>query len=255
MKIHKSFIANILRSVADKLSDNVAPQHPDCESAERFDGPDVSDGCDHDGFPGGCARAGHTPETCPYHAKVSGASRAADYDGLRNVPVQDLMSPHFERLANSLRASVILRRLKEFVDVDQDDKLTDPMDLINAIFPRVRLAYHIKRVEDSSSWDYCKVAAIDYYKRAPRWIPIHESAYHYQVGCVPPLWQGRRGGRDLTLCGEEYSGDYRLTLWKAGDRYYCCYLTPGLVTDEAYMRAIPIADIPLLGVPKEEEVQ
>lgn len=30
-----------------------------------FDGPDVSDGCDKDGFPGGCERAGHAPETCP----------------------------------------------------------------------------------------------------------------------------------------------------------------------------------------------
>ena len=27
--------------------------------------PDVSDGCDKDGFPGGCERAGHTPKNCP----------------------------------------------------------------------------------------------------------------------------------------------------------------------------------------------
>lgn len=27
--------------------------------------PECSDGCDKDGFPGGCVRAGHTPETCP----------------------------------------------------------------------------------------------------------------------------------------------------------------------------------------------
>lgn len=29
------------------------------------DEPDSSDGCDKHGFPGGCARAGHTPENCP----------------------------------------------------------------------------------------------------------------------------------------------------------------------------------------------
>lgn len=32
---------------------------------DSLDGPDVSDGCDKDGFPGGCERAGHAPETCP----------------------------------------------------------------------------------------------------------------------------------------------------------------------------------------------
>lgn len=29
-------------------------------------GPDYEDGCDHEGFVGGCKRLGHTPETCPY---------------------------------------------------------------------------------------------------------------------------------------------------------------------------------------------
>lgn len=29
------------------------------------DGPDVSDGHDHEGFPGGCERFGHTADTCP----------------------------------------------------------------------------------------------------------------------------------------------------------------------------------------------
>jgi hypothetical protein len=28
-------------------------------------GPEVSDGCDHEGFKGGCVRFGHTPATCP----------------------------------------------------------------------------------------------------------------------------------------------------------------------------------------------
>lgn len=28
-------------------------------------GPDFGDGCDHEGFPGGCERMGHTAETCP----------------------------------------------------------------------------------------------------------------------------------------------------------------------------------------------
>jgi hypothetical protein len=32
---------------------------------DQYDGPDVSDGCDKDGFQGGCERAGHKPENCP----------------------------------------------------------------------------------------------------------------------------------------------------------------------------------------------
>lgn len=32
---------------------------------EADEGPCYSDGCDHEGFKGGCERAGHTPETCP----------------------------------------------------------------------------------------------------------------------------------------------------------------------------------------------
>jgi hypothetical protein len=31
---------------------------------EADEGPYYSDGCDHEGFKGGCERAGHTPETC-----------------------------------------------------------------------------------------------------------------------------------------------------------------------------------------------
>lgn len=34
------------------------PLHPETE------GPEFSDGCDHEGFPGGCERFGHTVETC-----------------------------------------------------------------------------------------------------------------------------------------------------------------------------------------------
>lgn len=35
------------------------------KNKEQFDGPDFSDGHDHEGFPGGCERFGHTAETCP----------------------------------------------------------------------------------------------------------------------------------------------------------------------------------------------
>lgn len=32
----------------------------------REEGPDTHDGCDHEGFPGGCERMGHTVEACPH---------------------------------------------------------------------------------------------------------------------------------------------------------------------------------------------
>jgi hypothetical protein len=34
-------------------------------TSQEYQGPDASDGCDKEGFPGGCERAGHTPENCP----------------------------------------------------------------------------------------------------------------------------------------------------------------------------------------------
>lgn len=40
------------------------------------DGPEFGDGCDHEGFKGGCERFGHTPGTCP--DKPTHASAAAD---------------------------------------------------------------------------------------------------------------------------------------------------------------------------------
>lgn len=36
-------------------------------------GPDYSDGCDHEGFPGGCERMGHTVQTCPSRAQTATA--------------------------------------------------------------------------------------------------------------------------------------------------------------------------------------
>lgn len=36
-----------------------------CRDKPACVGPDFEDGCDHEGFPGGCERFGHTVETCP----------------------------------------------------------------------------------------------------------------------------------------------------------------------------------------------
>lgn len=44
------------------LKQNHLDRKADCE---------FSDGCDHDGFEGGCVRFGHTPQTCP-HKPVNG---------------------------------------------------------------------------------------------------------------------------------------------------------------------------------------
>lgn len=42
------------------------------------DGPYYSDGCDSDGFKGGCERAGHTPETCPSVKKAEADFQIGD---------------------------------------------------------------------------------------------------------------------------------------------------------------------------------
>lgn len=34
-------------------------------TTDQSAGPDFGDGCDHEGFPGGCERFGHSPATCP----------------------------------------------------------------------------------------------------------------------------------------------------------------------------------------------
>lgn len=52
------------------------------------DGPEFGDGCDGDGFAGGCNRFGHTPETCPHHPPPADqrdevpAMGAAEFTGL-----------------------------------------------------------------------------------------------------------------------------------------------------------------------------
>lgn len=77
---------NFLDTIS-KTFDSSIPAHPQNDNAEgfkalaqcivdkseqetddsEFDCPESSDGCDHDGFPGGCERAGHTKENCPWN--------------------------------------------------------------------------------------------------------------------------------------------------------------------------------------------
>lgn len=144
-----------------------------------------------------------------------------------------------------------LLKLRDFLQPD-DIKLTTPMDLMNALYPRAVLAYNIAEVEAGTSWDYCKVTAIDWLNKTPRWIPIHHDAYWYQIGCVPPHFQRF----NLTMTGEAYSGAWHLTLLDRGPGgYWCCLLKKSQVVDPTYVDSIPFADIPMLGVPKKEEVE
>lgn len=143
--------------------------------------------------------------------------------------------------------SAILRRLLPYVR-DEDATLASPMDLINAIYPRVALAHNIEEVERGTSWDYCKVATIDWLNKTPRWIPIHHDAYWYQMGCVPPYFQ--RNG--VTMTGEAYSGAWHLSLLQRGDTYWCCMLKRGQVTSPEFVADIPFTVMPMLGLPEEE---
>lgn len=70
------------------------------------DGPDAHDGCDHEGFPGGCIRAGHKPETCdqrpgppPEHKIITGLREAIDH---ASAPVPG--DAELDALANALRS-------------------------------------------------------------------------------------------------------------------------------------------------------
>lgn len=140
-----------------------------------------------------------------------------------------------------------LEKLRAFLD-PEDSKLTTAMDLVNEIYPRVALADNIAKVEESNSWDYCKVTYIDWLRKTPRWIPIHKDAYCYQIGCVPPYFQ--RNG--VTMIGEAYSGTWHLSLLERGDTYWCCMLKKGQVIEPDVVARIPFADIPMLGLPEKE---
>lgn len=145
-----------------------------------------------------------------------------------------------------------LLKLRDFLRPD-DIKLATPMELMDELYKRVRLAHDIAQVENSTSWDYCKVASIDWLNKTPRWIPIHRDAYWYQMGCVPPAFQRS----DLTMTGEAYSGAYHLTLYERlqNREFWCCLLKKSQVCEPAFIARIPFADIPMLGVPEKKEVK
>jgi len=53
-------VTDAYRDNWDRIFGKKEVQQPDDQ------GPEFSDGCDHEGFPGGCQRFGHTVETCPH---------------------------------------------------------------------------------------------------------------------------------------------------------------------------------------------
>lgn len=154
------------------------------------------------------------------------------------------------KLGDATDKITVLRRLLNFFYLPDDAAITCPRDLVNVIYPRVSLAHEVARVESSSSWDYCKVTAIDWLNKTPRWIPIHETAYWYQIECVPPHFQSY----NLTMVGEAYTGPWHLTLMaRSDDTYWCCLLKQAMVITPQIISAMPFADIPMLGLPEEEE--
>jgi hypothetical protein len=73
------------------------------------DGPNAHDGCDHEGFAGGCIRAGHTPEACPARAPAPGD---AELDALQRKLAYGLPGQgHLKEAADAL--SRIRTRLAE----------------------------------------------------------------------------------------------------------------------------------------------
>lgn len=152
-------------------------------------------------------------------------------------------------LAEKTAQTNILHRLQAFVDPETDQALQSPLDLVTAIYKRVRLEDDIRSVEESSSWDYCKVATIDWLKGQRRWVPIHEDAHWYQIGCVPPHFQHM----DLMMAGEAYSGPYHLTTYRRhGNKYYCCLLTKREVMSDQFVASLRFADdLPVMGEDKK----
>ena len=145
----------------------------------------------------------------------------------------------------------VLRRLLNFTYLPDDAELTDPMDLVSALYKRIRLADDIKRTENSGSWDYCKQAAIDFYKKERRWIPIHEHAFHYQRGCVPPHYMTG----NYMMVGEAFTGPYHLTIYTSpSGKYWCCLATKNEILS-GYAAKLPYDhDLPMMGIPTDGEV-
>jgi len=148
----------------------------------------------------------------------------------------------------------VLARLADYVDLGTDGKLTDPLDLVSALYKRIRLESDLKAIDQSGSWDYCKAAARDFKMKVRRWIPIHEDAATYQRCCVPPLLQTS----NMMMVGEAYSGDFHLTVFhRADNTYWCCLLTRKMVEaaqrDPQLRNFIEFADIPMMGVPEPNQ--
>jgi len=59
------YLERIITAVKEAVRKLGEAGEPAANETIPYEGPDFSDGCDHEGFAGGCARAGHTPLTCP----------------------------------------------------------------------------------------------------------------------------------------------------------------------------------------------
>ena len=159
-------------------------------------------------------------------------------------PTPRLEDPLDALITEGEQKQAILAKLLPFVELERD-VAKEPAELAGFLYKRARLAADIERVENSNSWDYCKVASIDFYKNQRRWIPIHPDAHWYQIGCVPPHFPHG----SLMMVGEAFSGAHHLTtFWRYGEKYYCCLLTRREVVDEAFLSTLPFADdMPIMG--------
>ena len=152
-----------------------------------------------------------------------------------------------------IRQGDILRILGPYVNPDTDQDLTSALALATEIYRRVRLEEDIRLVEQSSSFDYYKAAVIDWLRGVRRWLPVHSSAWDYQLEVVPPQVMIR----GLFMCGEAYSDPFHLTFANpGGGRYYCCLLSPAQVFHADTFFSIPFADdLPMLGIPRKKEAE
>lgn len=123
------------------------------------EGPDAHDGCDHEGFPGGCKRMGHTVETCPYKPQEGKQAKVLSIMG-QQIEFPDEFDAH--AMLSVVIECVQERSRQVAARGSEEDRRLSPLDwkeMIDDYNAMARRAMIMRKVDEARR-RYIQVAAL-----------------------------------------------------------------------------------------------
>lgn len=123
------------------------------------EGPDVHDGCDHEGFPGGCKRMGHTVETCPHKPQEGAQAKVLSIMG-QQIEFPDEFDAY--AMLNVVIECVQERSRQVAARGSEEDRRLSPLDwkeMIDDYNAMARRAMIMRKVDEARR-RYIQVAAL-----------------------------------------------------------------------------------------------